>query len=428
LYQAHGRFGWPAAAPVLAAAINLGLVAILARPLGVLGVAVAALASLAVQAALLLPIALRPGRFRPEFNWRHPGAQQVIRLLTPLVLSNLLVRSTPIVDRYVASGLPEGSISHLGYAYRIMLLMTVFLANGIATVLFPRMAVNMAGRDKVSLGQTISLGLRLLWLVVAPAMALCLVLSFPLIAVVFQRGAFSAADAQAVAVLLQVYAVALVATCLGNITGRAFYAMQETRILAVMGALEAGAYAIYTPLLGRSLGAQGVAWAYVAYFSISLGWQVAILRHKLPNLALRALTGSLARTGLAAAAGGFAAWGISALVPQPFLALLAGGTFGVGVYGLALFLCSSAPALSRAAGRRDVRRGCLRPGSVFASFGRSPLNCQPAFGLDSAQTHAASRYGELSGSADCRCRKGLRACCRNPHRLAGYWAWLWLSA
>jgi putative peptidoglycan lipid II flippase len=262
-------------------------------------------------------------------------------LLTPLVLSGLLIRWTPIVDRYVASGLPEGTISQLGYAYRILNLITLFLASGITTVLFPRMAMNMAVGDRYGLGQTISLGLRLMWLAVAPAIAFTIVLAPPLITVVFRRGAFSVADARAVATLLQVYAVALVATCLGNMTSRAFYALKDMRTVAVMGVVEAAAYAVYTPLLARGLGAQGVAWAYVIYFTSSLVWQIVILHRRLRGLEVLALASSLARTGMAAAVGGGAAWAVYNLAPQAWLALIVGGLSGLAAYGAALLLLGS---------------------------------------------------------------------------------------
>jgi putative peptidoglycan lipid II flippase len=336
IYQAQTRFSWPSAVPFIGALVNLGLVATLARPLAVVGIAIAAAASLTLQFVLLLPIALGPRRFHWHFNWRHPGVRQVLHLLWPLVLSGLLIRWTPIIDRYLASGQAEGAISHLGYAFKLLGVLTLFIATGITTVVFPRMALNTAGSDMVGLRHTVSMGLRIMWLAIAPTIAIGAVLAQPVTTALFQRGAFSVADAQSVAVLLRVYLLALAGACLGNIGGRTFYALKDTRTIAAMGAVEALAYAIYTPLLARWLGIVGVALGYVLYFDLSPAWWLPVLRYKMGKTGGRTVLTSFIRTGVAALLGGAGAWAVTAIMPGAWLQLILGSVVGMIVYLLAL--------------------------------------------------------------------------------------------
>jgi len=336
IYQAHGRFGWPAGAPVVGGLTTLALLPVLVPWLGVLGLAVATTAGATVQAAVLFPIAVGRGRFRLTVAWRHTGVREVLRLVTPLVLSGIIVRWTSVVERFLASGLPQGSIARLGYAFLVVTVLAKVLSTGISTVIFPRMALDAAGTDLGGLRRRISLGLRTMWLAMAPVIAIGIVLAPAVVVVVLQRGKFSPADADSVARILRVYLVALVGMCLGTVTGRGFYALQQTRILALLGVLEALAYAVYTAVLASRFGLLGIAWGYVIYFDLSLLWHILILRRGVGNLVGRKLVTSFGRTGVAGVLGAIAAWAATTVIHPPLGQLALAGCAGIAIYVLAL--------------------------------------------------------------------------------------------
>ena len=341
IYQAKGRFGWPAAVPVIGSLVNLVLVVVLARPLGIIGLAFAASMNILLQAFLLSSILFGGARFHLVIKWDHPGVHQVLSLLWPLMFSGLLIRATPLVDRYLASGLGEGTISHLGYALKILGLLAMLISTGLTTVLFPRMAANMVERDMTHMRNTVSQGLRIMWLAVAPTICLGIVLALPAIKVLFQRGQFNISDAEEVAGLLQIYIVALVGMCLGNITGRGLYALKETRIVALISSFEAIGYVLYTPLLTRLLGASGVALSYVIYVTPGLVWSILLIRHKTGNMGGRTVFNSFLRTGLAALLGGVTAWGVTQFILNVWLQLALGGGAGLLAYGVGLWILRS---------------------------------------------------------------------------------------
>jgi putative peptidoglycan lipid II flippase len=341
IYQSKSHFGWPAAVPVLGAIVNLGLVITLANWLGIIGLAIATTAGIVSQVGLLLPLALKKGRYRLRLNWRHPAVWQVLRLVMPLVLANVVAKSTPLIDRFLASGMPAGSISHLGYAFRIFTILTMLISTGIGAVIFPVMAVNVADSDLSSLRRTMSAGLRLMWLAIAPVIALGIALALPLVVAVFQRGKFSTADAAVVARLLQVYLLALTPACLGTITGRGFYVLKDTRTVAVLGSIESVAYVFYTAAMARLWGVIGVTIGYVVLFNCSLAWQGLILRHKVGGTGGRIVLNSFARTGLAAMSGGVTAWVVTQVTLNVWIQLLLGGMSGMLVYGAGLWLLQS---------------------------------------------------------------------------------------
>lgn len=337
IYQSQSHFGWPAAVPVLGAAANLLLIVIFTKWWGILGLAVATTVGLVLQAFLLLPIALRTGHYRMSLDLRHPGVVQVLTLLAPLLLVNLITKSVPVVERFFASSMSEGSISHLNYAFRLSGMAILLFSTGITTVIFPRMAVNVARNDMPGLRHSMSSSLRFMWLAVAPAITLGIALAVPLVSVAFLRGKFNVSDTLSVANLLQIYLLSLVGACLGNITSRSFYALKDTRTIAVIGSIESVAYLFYTYYLAHSFGIIGVAWGYVILFNLSFLWQVIVLRCKTGNTGGRTIISSFARVGIAAVIAGIVTWELSTLTTNMLLQLILCGTAGVIVYVGAVF-------------------------------------------------------------------------------------------
>ena len=344
IYNAHGRFGWPAAAPVLGGVANLVLLWLLVPSQGVVGLAIATTGGTLLQAGLLAPIVLGAGRFRPALDWSHPGVREVLRLLAPLIISGVAVRWTPVVDRFLASRLPEGAIARLGYAFILVTVLARALSTGLATVIFPQMAVDAGSADREALRRRISIGLRGMWLTVAPFAAIGVVLALPATAVIFERGRFGVTDTTAVSGLLRIYLVALLGMCLGNITARGFYVLRETRTLAILGIAEAIAYVGYTSLLAWRFGAAGIAVGYVLYFNLSIVWQALLLRRRTGPILDRQLVDSFARTTGATLVAAAVAYLVSVPISSAFLRLTVAGTAGLLAYGVALWLVGSREA------------------------------------------------------------------------------------
>jgi putative peptidoglycan lipid II flippase len=314
---------------------------VLARKLGIIGLAIANTMGVLVQAVLLLPLALHPRRYRLVLDWTHPGVRQVLHLLLPLMLANVVAKATPVIDRFFASQLPEGNISHLGYAFRIFSVLCVLTSTGISTVLFPRMATDASNTDLASLRQTMSVGLRVMWLAIAPAMMIGITLAFPFVTVLFRRGQFTVADAVAVASLIQIYLLALPPACLGTVTTRGFYVLKDTRTVAILASIESIVYVFYTALLSRAFGVSGIAFGYVLLFNISLLWQVLIVSHKTGKVGGGTVLNSFLRTGVAALIGGIVAWGGTLLTSNVLLQLVYGAVFGLAAYSAGLWLLQS---------------------------------------------------------------------------------------
>jgi putative peptidoglycan lipid II flippase len=336
LYHSSERFRVPALAPVLGGIANLAFIALFARTLGAHGLAFGALLGVIVQVLLLAP-GCRDLRLRLQL--RDPNVRRLMHLLWPLVVGALFAQAAAPIERFVASGLPPGSIPHLGYASRLNTAFAALLSGGIAVTLFPMLARLSARNDIPEMRKSLGLGMRVTWLLVAPTVALGIALAQPLIATLLQRGAFTAEDTRAVAMVLPFYLVALIGMTQGNMTARGLYALKYTRVMSVISIVEVAVYAALALPLADRFGTVGVAATMAICANTSFLLQSAMLWRRirgwtelvLPFLKIAVAAASAALVSRAVA---------SVLGPAP-ARLFVGGLVGLVAYAVVLFVLRS---------------------------------------------------------------------------------------
>jgi putative peptidoglycan lipid II flippase len=334
IHHSQYSFEWPAMISVIGGVAIL-LLTVGVKPVwGIQGWAVATLVGGVLQIVLLLPIIVRKGRYTFQFGLNVSGVGETLGLMAPLVFGNMINRTPLLVDRFVASGLGVGSIAYLGYANKTVTVLSTLLTTGIATTAFPVMAEDAANQNMIGLRRTMSLSIRVIWVAVAPVVTMMTALSLPLVTLLFRRGEFSSADAMALATVLPWYLLAMIGMSLGDIVSRGFYALKDTRTLAILGVVEAVAYAICAGFLGRMFGYVGIGVAAFLDFNLSLLAISLIMRYKTGGGGMGVVQ-SLIRTGCVAICGGMVAFGVMLLLGQEnLLSLPLGSIAGAAIYAL----------------------------------------------------------------------------------------------
>jgi putative peptidoglycan lipid II flippase len=348
--SARQRFLWPALVPFAAGLANLGLLLALAKPLGVTG---AAMATTAASLAQLLLFA--PAFGRSAESPRGADVRELLTLLWPLLAAGIFVRITILGERFFGSQLPAGSIADIAYASRFIGPLSLLLATGLATVLFPRMAAHVANAKLDDLGDDFSASIRTLWAVAAPVMLIGIALSRAVVGAFFEGGRFTAADADRVAALLQIFLLGLAGSSLGLVTGRMLYALKATRLVAVMAVVESAAYVAYTAWLTRRFGAAGVAWGFVVYITTSLAWHFPVIARKIGWRGAGATAFAAMRTTIAAVAAALVAV-FAGRIGGAWIGLLAGGAISVAAFVMAMAIVNRSDARLFTAALRGLRR------------------------------------------------------------------------
>ena len=354
VHHAYGRFAWAALVPLLAGIVNVAALAMFGARYGVIVVAVAATATLLLQMIALAPVFRHVASAPLSFS--HPAVRDVLVRIVPLLVAGLFIRANVVAERFLASGLEAGSISHVAYASRALAFLTMLLSGGIATVMFPRMARSVAAADWRAVDHDLTMTLRMMFVLIAPAVAIGTVLARPGVATLFERGRFTPADTLAVSSLLEIFLLSLPGATIGMLAGRVLYALRASNLLAVGGAIEGALYACYTVLLVRSIGVTGIAWGLVIYTTGSTAWLLVAVGRRIAWSGMAETAGAAIRTTLAAIIAAVAAATAMRVSPLPMPQLLLGGLAGVITYTATLTLVNARDARLLARALAMLRR------------------------------------------------------------------------
>lgn len=229
LLNAYQRFILPALAQIVYQVLLILAIITLGRWYGVVGLAVGVVLTGVGQVLFLLPQVRQTGfRYRPVLNLRHPAVRQMGGLVVPLLVRLIIAQAFLVAERMIASGLAEGSIAAMSYARKLFQLPPTTFAVALNLVLFPMLSRQAASGQIALLGKTIVRGLRALLLVMAPVAVLLIVLSQPLVSLVFERGAFDSQARQTTAEVLGFLALGLFSLSAMWLVNLGFFALHDT--------------------------------------------------------------------------------------------------------------------------------------------------------------------------------------------------------
>jgi putative peptidoglycan lipid II flippase len=308
MLNAHGRFGVPALAPMW---LNLGMVvfglalipvceafgqpAILAMAIGAV---IGAIAQFAFQLPSLHRLGFRLGLERP---FDDPGVHRIVHLMLPATVGLAATQLNLFVGTMLASLLPQGSVSWLWYAFRLMQLPIGVFGVALATVSLPSLSRAAVAQDLAALKTTLSATLRLVFFLTVPAALWLAVMARPLIALLYEHGRFEPADTVATANALVMYCIGLPAFAAVGVLTRTFYALGDTRTPVRATFVAVALNIALNLLLMRSLAHLGLALATSATSFANLIQLAFYLRRRVGRLEGRRIARTVLRV-LAAAA------------------------------------------------------------------------------------------------------------------------------
>ncbi len=237
------RFAVPAATPVL---LNLSMIAAAwwgapwlgqmgVQPIYALaiGVMLGGVLQLGVQLLALWQLGMLPrigcsvGAVRSA--WHHPGTQNILKLMLPALLGVSVAQISLLINTQIASHLVTGSVSWLTFADRLMEFPTALLGVALGVVLLPQLSAAQASDDTVAYSSLLDWGLRLVVLLAVPSAVALLTIAEPLVAVLYNYGAFTTHDVHQTSVALMGYGVGLLGLIAIKVLAPGFYARQDIK-------------------------------------------------------------------------------------------------------------------------------------------------------------------------------------------------------
>jgi putative peptidoglycan lipid II flippase len=313
LLYALKRFTLPA---FTAAAFNASIVVVAMVLTGVFGWGVESLAlglliGSAMQVALQVP-GLRGARLRFSLDWRHPELRRILRLYMPVVLGLVVSQVGIIIDRNLASRTGEQSIAWMRYATTLVQFPLGLVSVAIAMAILPtlsRQASSPQHASREAFINTLATGLKMVLVLILPAVVGLFVLAEPVVALVFEHGDFTAFDTGQTALALRIYLLGTTFAAVDLPLVYAFYARKNTLTPALVGVLGVGLYlvAALVPAFLRELRMTDLVLANSVQLTGHALVMLWLIHHRVGSLrgrglvhtTLKALVASLAMGGLA---------------------------------------------------------------------------------------------------------------------------------
>lgn len=237
ILNAHQIFLIPALTPSM---YQIGLifgVLVLAPHMGIYGLAWGVVLGASAHLLLQVPTLVRQhGHYTFTLGLHDPHVREVIRLMLPRMVGVAVVQLNFWVSIWLGSRMTAGSVTALTYGFALMLMAETAIAQSAATAAMPTFSAQYALGKLDDMRHSLAATLRGVLLLALPASVGLIVLRTPIIALLFQRGAFTAFSTALTAWALLWYAVGLTGHSLLEVLARSFYALHDTKTPVIVGA------------------------------------------------------------------------------------------------------------------------------------------------------------------------------------------------
>lgn len=201
-------------------------------------------------------------KYKFVLDIKDEHVKKMIWLLGPVIIGVCFNQLNTVIDRTLATNIGGGSaVSVLNYANKLNgFVMGLFIAS-IAAVVYPILSNCLSSDDKEGFSKSIVKSVNSAILLVVPVSVGAIVLSKPIVSLLFERGAFDEKDTYMTAIALIFYSLGMVAFGLRDILVKVFYSLQDTKTPMVNGIISVIINIILNLVLSQFMGYAGLAFA-----------------------------------------------------------------------------------------------------------------------------------------------------------------------
>jgi putative peptidoglycan lipid II flippase len=296
ILNAHHRFGGAALQGIAINVVTIAIVVWLDARLGIYALVLGTTLGLCAQLLVQLPSFARLGHYRVTLDLHHPGLQRIWATLGPIVVGSAAGQIALFFDRFFASTLTPGYIAAINYANKLVGFPQQIFAAAIATVIFPLLASHFARDNRLALRRGVTMGLRIVVFITVPAACGLIVLGYPIVQTLFERGSFTPQATANCAALLPYAAIGLVPMAANVILTRVCFACAEIRWPVCISCFTVLLNVVLSVVWLQSLGAAGLLLANAVSQGVQMALLAVVAWQLLRGLDWRALTRAVTAT------------------------------------------------------------------------------------------------------------------------------------
>jgi putative peptidoglycan lipid II flippase len=268
--NAGEKFALPALVPLVTPLAIIACVTFAAERLGAFALVAGSLFGSALEAALLVKL-LRDHGIKPRLRWGglDPSLRMVLVQYAPLLAGAFLMASVAVVDQSMAAMLPAGSVSALGYANRIVSGIAALGATALSAATLPYFSKMAAAADWAGCRHTLKRYVVLIAGTTFPFTLLLIAFSRPIARLLYQRGAFTAADTELVSHIQSFFALQIPFLMLCTLLVRFLSAIRRNDLLMYGCAINLTVNIALNFALMKIWGVSGIALSTAVVYMVS---------------------------------------------------------------------------------------------------------------------------------------------------------------
>ena len=196
--------------------------------------------------------------------------KKVLLLMGPLVVGVIFSHISGLVDNLLASTLPSGHLSYLGYSKKLIDALLLIGPVALVTVVYSHLSHLASAGELEKFRNLVARTLRLLLYLSIPVACLLTGLKQPIIRFLFQRGEFSTTSTFDTSRAFMIYAIGFTTFSLEILFVHSFFALKDTKTPVIYGIACVCLDIVFAIVLLRPLGYLGIAGALVISKTIKI--------------------------------------------------------------------------------------------------------------------------------------------------------------
>lgn len=255
-----------------------------------------------MTAMIILWIGSKRLGYRHRFivNFADSNIKQLVLLTLPLLLETIASSVNTLVDKNMASFLDTGTVTGLNYAGNLSNMAYTMVVTSIITVVFPKFSKYANGKKMENLKREFKIYDDALIMLLLPIGVFMCYMAYPIVKVLFMRGAFDASAAKITAESMTFYSLGLLPAGMQTYVIRVFYSLKDTKTPTLYAVIALGVNILLNFLLIGVLKHRGLALATTLARTLSYGLLLYRLRKKI-GLSFREIgIVNLCKSGIAA--------------------------------------------------------------------------------------------------------------------------------
>lgn len=205
----------------------------------------------------------------PRWHGLDEPTRAAVRQYLPMVAGSLLMATTTVVDQSMAAMLGPGAVSALSYGNKIIGFVVGIAAVAIGTAVLPSFSAMVSRAEWSQVRRT----MRFYSLVIAgctvPLTIGLALFSEPIVRILFERGAFSAADTVLVGGVQRCFVLQLPFYLLGILGVRMLSALKKNHVISTVAVINVILNVVLNLIFSRYLGVAGIALSTSVVYAVS---------------------------------------------------------------------------------------------------------------------------------------------------------------